>query len=186
MVAPKIIVSYRRSDSAMAGRIFDRLVQRFGKTSLFIDIDNIPFGGDFRKHIDDALKSSDLLIALVGPKWVGSRERGKLRIMHEADPVRVEIETALKQDVPILPVLLDEAQMPEPEQLPDSIKDFAYRNATGVESGRDFDVHIERLIRAVEQILGPKAARRTPLGRRARVSTWYRQRRRTRHAGLGW
>jgi len=59
---PKIIVSYRRSDSAMAGRIFDRL----GKISLFIDIDNVPFGVDFRKHIDDALKSSDLMIAVVG------------------------------------------------------------------------------------------------------------------------
>ena len=40
----------------MAGRIFDRLAQHFGKTSLFIDIDNVPFGVDFRKHIDDALK----------------------------------------------------------------------------------------------------------------------------------
>ena len=55
---PKIVVSYRRSDSAMAGRIFDRLVLHFGKTNLFIDIDNVPFGVDFRKHIDDARKSS--------------------------------------------------------------------------------------------------------------------------------
>jgi TIR domain len=90
---PKIIVSYRRTDSAMAGRIFDRLVQRFGKKSLFIDIDNIPFGCDFRKHIDDALKSSDLLIALVGAKWIGG-EGKDAKITRDADPVRVEIETA--------------------------------------------------------------------------------------------
>lgn len=153
---PKIIVSYRRTDSAMAGRIFDRLVQRFGKKSLFIDIDNIPFGGDFRKHIDDALKSSDLLIAMVGPKWVGG-EGKDVRITRESDPVRVEIETALKQDVPILPVVLDEARMPDPSDLPESIRDFAYRNAAEVESGRDFDVHVDRLIKAIEQILGAKA-----------------------------
>ena len=95
---PKIIVSYRRTDAAMAGRIFDRLVQRFGKKSLFIDIDNIPFGGDFRRHIDDALKSSDLLIALVGPRWAGG-EGKDAKITREADPVRVEIETALKQNI---------------------------------------------------------------------------------------
>jgi hypothetical protein len=154
---PKIIVSYRRTDSAMAGRIFDRLVQRFGKKSLFIDIDNIPFGGDFRKHIDDALKSSDLLIALVGPKW-GGGEGKDAKITREADPVRVEIETALKQSVPVLPVLLDEAKMPEPSDLPESIREFAYRNAAEVESGRDFDIHVDRLIKAVEQILGTKLA----------------------------
>jgi hypothetical protein len=140
----------------MAGRIFDRLVQRFGKQSLFIDIDNIPFGGDFRKHIDQALKSSDLLIALVGPRWLGG-EGKDAKITRDADPVRVEIETALKQDIPVLPVLLDEARMPEPGDLPESIRDFAYRNAADVESGRDFDIHMDRLIKAVEQIIGPKA-----------------------------
>ena len=154
---PKIIVSYRRTDSAMAGRIFDRLVQRFGKKSLFIDIDNIPFGGDFRKHIDDALKSSDLLIALVGPRWIGG-EGKDAKITRDADPVRVEIETALKQNVPVLPVLLDEARMPEPSELPENIREFAYRNAAEVESGRDFDIHVDRLIKAVEQILGAKVA----------------------------
>jgi hypothetical protein len=50
----------------MAGRIFDRLAQHFGKANLFIDIDNVPFGVDFRKQIDDALQASDLLIAVVG------------------------------------------------------------------------------------------------------------------------
>ena len=63
----------------MAGQIFDRLVQRLGKKSLFIDIDNIPFGGDFRRHIDDALKSSDLLIAMVGPRWAGGEGRRAAR-----------------------------------------------------------------------------------------------------------
>lgn len=154
---PKIVVSYRRTDSAMAGRIFDRLAQHFGKSSLFIDIDDVPFGVDFRKHIDDALQSSDLLIAVVGRNWVGSQAEGKARIMNAADPVRVELETALRRDLNVLPVLLDGASMPDPADLPESIRDFAYRNALEVESGRDFNVHIERLIRAVEQILGIKS-----------------------------
>ena len=141
----------------MAGQIFDRLVQRFGKKSLFIDIDNIPFGGDFCRHIDDALKSSDLLIALVGPRWAGG-EGKDAKITREADSVRVEIETALKQNITGPPVLLDAARMPEPSELPESIREFAYRNAAEVESGRDFDIHVDRLIKAVEQILGSKAA----------------------------
>ncbi len=74
---PKIVLSYRRTDAAMAGRIFDLLVQHFGKSSLFIDIDNVPFGVDFRKHIDDALKTSDLLIAVVGRNWIGAQAGGR-------------------------------------------------------------------------------------------------------------
>jgi TIR domain len=154
---PKIVVSYRRSDSAMAGRIFDRLVQHFGKTNLFIDIDNVPFGVDFRKHIDDALKTSDLLVAIIGHNWLGSKDGGAARIMNAADPVRVELETALRRDLLILPVLLDGASMPDPAELPETIRDLSYRNALEVESGRDFNVHIDRLIRAIEHALGIKA-----------------------------
>ena len=156
--SPKIVVSYRRADSAMAGRIFDRLVERFGQNSLFIDIDNIPFGGDFRKHIADALTSSDLLVAIIGRDWIGQRENGPARIMNAADPVRVEIETAIRSRVPILPVLIDGAMMPDPEQLPDSLNEFAFLNALEVESGRDFKVHIQRLFGAVAQFLGGKMA----------------------------
>jgi len=151
---PKIVVSYRRSDSAMAGRIFDRLEQRFGKTSLFIDIDNIPYGVDFRQQIEEALKSSDLLVAIVGATWRGARDGGAARIMSEDDPVRVEIETAFARKIKVLPVLLDNAKMPEPQDLPDSIKNFAYLNAVEVESGRDFKFHADRLIGAVENSLG--------------------------------
>ena len=116
---PKIVLSYRRTDAAMAGRIFDRLVQHFGKTSLFIDIDNVPFGVDFRKHIDDALKTSDLLIAVVGRNWVGAQQDGKTRITNAADPVRVELETALRRDLNVLPVLLEGTSMPDPGDLPE-------------------------------------------------------------------
>src|SRR5438105_2184501 len=66
----KIVISYRRSDSdAIAGRIRDRLASHFGEDSLFMDIDNIPFGTDFRQHIKSALLSSDVVIVVVGPKW---------------------------------------------------------------------------------------------------------------------
>ena len=88
---------------------------------------------------------------------MGAQSDGKARIMNEADPVRVELETALRRDLNVLPVLLDGASMPDPGDLPESIRDFAYRNAVEVESGRDFNVHIDRLIRAIEQLLGVKA-----------------------------
>lgn len=76
---------------------------------------------------------------MVGEKWLGPQAGGKLRIMNDADPVRVELETALKRNITVLPVLLDGTSMPDPADLPEGIRDFAYRNAIEVESGRGPD-----------------------------------------------
>ncbi len=108
----KIIISYRRIDAAgMVGRIFDRLVARYGKTSVFMDIDNIPYGIDFRKHIQETLQECDMVLAVVGPRWLGADTQGSFRINNAADPVRVEIETALRRGIPLIPVLVEGATM---------------------------------------------------------------------------
>jgi hypothetical protein len=65
----QIVISYRRADSdAIAGRMRDRLANHFGENSVFMDIDSIPIGMDFRQHIQDTLARCDILIAVIGPK----------------------------------------------------------------------------------------------------------------------
>ena len=173
----KIVVSYRRSDSAAtAGRIYDRLIDRFGEASVFMDVDKIPFGTDFRHHIQDVLSNCDVLLAVVGARWLGAAGDGATRIKDDADPVRVEIETALRQRVAVIPLLVDGAAMPAATDLPDDIRDFAYLNAAPVDSGRDFRTHMERVIRSVDEILTMKAkpapaATKSAPKRRSRVAT---------------
>jgi hypothetical protein len=151
---PRITISYRRDDSLdITGRIFDRLAAHLGRESVFRDIDNIPAGADFRKHIDTVLDESDIILAIVGPRWIGPRA-GQSRLANAADPVRLEIETVLRKNKPLIPVLVSRAPMPRPEQLPDSLQDFAYRNAVHLDAGQDFDMHTARLIRAMDRILG--------------------------------
>ncbi|MET0481412.1 MAG: toll/interleukin-1 receptor domain-containing protein [Aestuariivirgaceae bacterium] len=135
----KILISYRRSDSqAMAGRIFDRLSAHYGEGAVFIDIDAIPPGIDFRKHIGDVLRQCHVLIAVVGPQWLGRRDDGGNRIGEPSDPVRVELEGAIARKIPVIPVLIDGARMPSEAELPDSLKEFSFYNAAPVDSGRDF------------------------------------------------
>ena len=143
---PKIAISYRRTDSDATGRIYDRLVQRYGEESIFRDIDWIPLGADFRKAVDEAIGDADLLIAIVGLQWRGSNEDGTARISQPNDLVRVEIKTALKRNVPLIPVLVGGASMPIVTDLPDSIREFSFRNAATVDSGRNFNTDVERLI----------------------------------------
>ena len=69
---PKIFLSYRREDSAAeAGRIYDRLRIHFGDNAVFMDIDAIPFGVDFREHIREAVEQCGILLAVIGPNWFG-------------------------------------------------------------------------------------------------------------------
>jgi hypothetical protein len=154
----RILISYRRADSdAMAGRIRDRLSQYFGEDSVFMDIDNIPFGTDFRSQIVNALSSTDILIAIVGNDWLGSKGGTGRRIDDENDPIRIELEIALGRAIPLVPVLVSGAKMPEPSELPASIREFSFRNAADVASGRDFHQHMERLIHSLDRVLEDQA-----------------------------
>jgi uncharacterized protein YecT (DUF1311 family) len=153
----KIAISYRRSDSQdITGRIFDRLAQHYGKNTVFRDIDSIQPGIDFRAQIAEALASTDVLLVMVGPRWFGQAPGSRNRIENAADPVRIEVETALKRKIPIIPVLVGGMKMPEVGELPASLSDLAYRHAVTVDGGRDFDHHVEGLIRALDRILAGK------------------------------
>jgi hypothetical protein len=60
-----IFISYRREDSAdVTGRIYDRLVGVFGREAIFKDVDSIPLGVDFRKHLDKEVSRCQVLLAV--------------------------------------------------------------------------------------------------------------------------
>ena len=153
----KILISYRRADTqAFVGRVYDRLAAHYGPRAVFLDVDDIPYGSDFREHIGGVMRATDVVVALVGTRWLGATADGA-RILDPRDPVRIEIESALASRIAIVPVLVDGAQMPPAEDLPASIEPFSYRNAVTLSSGIDFDQHVARLVAAIDAILGPKA-----------------------------
>ncbi len=94
----RIFLSYRRADSAdITGRIDDRLLIAFGRKSVFKDVDSIPLGSDFRKHLASAVSKCDVLLVVIGKDWLSAPdESGSRRLDNDADYVRIEIETALQ------------------------------------------------------------------------------------------
>jgi hypothetical protein len=151
-----IFLSYRRDDAeGQAGRLFDDLVKHFGEDSVFMDVAGIEPGKDFRRVIDEKIASCGVLLTLIGKNWLAAiNENGKRRLDDEKDFVRLEIASALKRSIPVIPVLVRGAQMPVAEQLPAEIADLAYRNATELSHAR-WETDVASLIKALSQYVKP-------------------------------
>lgn len=155
-----VILSYRREDSAgVTGRIFDRLIQEFGADRVFMDIDSMPAGVDFHEHLQEILADCGALLVVVGKTWRSQRKGQPARIMDPDDWVRIEVETALERGIPVVPLLIDGASLPNRDQLPESLWPLLRRNALPVDSGRDFHAQLTRLVRDLQLQLGTETPR---------------------------
>lgn len=150
----QIFLSYRRSDSGyVAASLSDKLQEHFGRESVFFDIDAIPLGVDFREYINNRVGQCDVLLAIIGDQWIRAvDEQGNRRIDNPSDFVRIEIETALKRNIPVIPVLVDEVGMPAADDLPPSLQSIVFRNATELRAGRDLHQHLELLVQGLETL----------------------------------
>jgi len=147
-----IFISYRRDDSeGQSGRLYDDLVRHFGDGAVFMDVVGIEPGRDFRKVIDKNVACCGVLLAVIGPSWLDAKdETGQRRLDNPMDFVRLETAAALKRDIPVVPVLVRGARMPRSEQLPDDLKELAYRNGLELTHAR-WDSDIEVLIKALQR-----------------------------------
>lgn len=148
-MSSKVFISYRRDDSRYQARIihaaFCHVVAR---DNVFMDVASIPPGANFRKILKSWVEQCEVLLALIGPGWIDAVDprTGLRRLDNPSDFVRIEIGEALARGIPVVPVLLDGAALPEPERLPDDLKELVDRQAELVEY-RSFDADVERLIR---------------------------------------
>jgi TIR domain len=173
----KIFISYRRDDSAAwAGRLSDRLKNHFPSNQIFMDIDAIDPGVDFVEAVEAVVGACDVLIAVIGSRWLASSDRrGKRRLDIAEDLVRLEIGTALKRGIRLVPVLVEGAMMPESGELPDDLKALVRRNALEIGHIR-FDADSEHLVKAVERALG-KAREQREAKENERLAAEQRERR---------
>jgi hypothetical protein len=145
-----VIISYRRDDTgAITGRICDRLRARFGAEKVYMDIDSNPLGVDYRAHIDESLKRCDILLAVIGRHWLGTGDLGDRRIDEPTDLVRLEVASALTRGIRVVPLLVDDTEMPSAEELPEDLTGLKFRQAFRVDSGVDFHHHLDRLCDAI-------------------------------------
>jgi formylglycine-generating enzyme required for sulfatase activity len=148
-----IFVCYRRDDSSgHAGRLSDNLIAHFGDDRIFMDIDTIEPGEDFVTVIENAVASCAILIAIIGKHWLSAPGETSRCLDDPNDFVRLEIATALKRDIRVIPLLVQGATMPKPQDLPDDLTKLSRRNALELSDLR-WRHDVEQLINALERIL---------------------------------
>jgi hypothetical protein len=166
VATPKVFISYRREETAgHAGRLYDAIGARFGERNVFMDVDLAP-GIDFVEQITEAVGACDALLVVMGPTWATTLDdRGHARLADPNDFVRLELETALRRpDVRVIPLLVAGARMPDPDDLPESVRTLARRNALGLSDLRWRD-DVRRLVSTLEELLeGPRDLAETAAG----------------------
>ena len=146
-------ISYRREDTAgYAGRLYDRLKSAF-PGRVFIDVGEIPPGADFVQVIEQHIEGCAALIALIGNNWTAQD-----RLHDPADFVRLEISSALKRNISIIPVLVGGAKLPAAATLPEDIQPLLRRQTISI-SDEDWEHGCERLIQALQKVIGPARKR---------------------------
>lgn len=173
-----IFINYRRQDSqSAAGRLADHIKENLADVPVFRDVETIEPGVNFMVAINRALESCGVLLAVIGPQWLSLTDAaGRRRLDHPNDYTRLEITTALKRpDVRVIPVLVEGAQMPERDDLPEDLQALCDRNAIELTDKRwNFDV--SQLIAALRKALNlpPPSPRPQPIPT-PRPQAWYRR-----------
>jgi len=143
---PPIFISYRKNDSSFyADFLFGYLRAEIADVRVFRDTDTLRAGMLFSEKITESIASCDILLALIGKKWMGMKEGGRRRIDQEDDWVRLEVAEALRLNKWVIPCLVGGAKMPAGNELPAEIAPLTERHGVTL-TLRDLRRDIERLI----------------------------------------
>ena len=149
-----IFISYRREESAgHAGRIYDRLREKFGKDRVFMDVSAIEPGVDFVEAIDRAVGACAVLLVVIGRNWLACTDAaGRRRLDDPKDFIRLEVGAALRRSIRVIPVLVQGAAMPREEGLPEELKLLARRNAIEI-NDTHWESDLAQLVETLERVL---------------------------------
>lgn len=150
-----IFISYRRDDSRhAAGRLGDDLAEVFGSENLFRDVESIAPGVDFEAALGQALKACAVMLVVIGPRWLNIADaQGRRRLDQPGDWIRAEVAEALRRDVRLIPVLLEDTPLPDAAELPEELRPLLRRQTLPLSDGR-WRGDLQRLVETLERIPG--------------------------------
>jgi hypothetical protein len=152
-----LFLCYRREDTQdAAARLHDRLADAYGYDSVFLDIASVPLGVDFVEHVTEQICRCSAVVVMIGRQWLTLQDkRGNRRLDDLEDLVRVEIATALSQKILVIPVLVQNASMPDREDLPDDLRLLTRRNGIALRHDQ-WREGVARLLKELDPVMRKK------------------------------
>ena len=160
----RIFINYRREETAGDARaLYNELAPRYGAANVFLDVVTLKPGTKWLDEIKSHEGGSSSFVVLIGPRWLQTlQERAQERVVDPRDDfVRVEIEAALDSasGVTVVPVLIDDAVMPDADQLPRSLAELAEFQAAHLRHTR-WDDDVAHLIEQIETMPSGRPAKK--------------------------
>lgn len=171
----KIFLSYRRSDSqSITDRIYETLAEAFGKDNVFQDVSGIPAGVNFKTYLERVVGECDVLLVVIGQQWLTIKDdEGNRRLDNPADYVRIEIEAGLKRDdVLVIPLLVDNARMAAESALPDSLRPLHLLEADRIRHNPDYARDMADLIQRIRDYMKESTAQRRKIATSGHPKKW--------------
>ena len=142
-----IFISYRRADSGTwAHQLAKKIERYYGSLGIYLDVASNRPGRDYRKVIESHLERTNVVVAIIGPKYFVMKDKnGHTRIHTRNDTVRTELRTALQLGKMVCPMLVDDADDPEPSYYPEDLRELAYHHIFKVNSEDDLDHFVASL-----------------------------------------
>jgi TIR domain len=159
----KIFICYRRANTEYAAGALGRdLRAHFGEGQVFRDKEDVGAGVSWKQQVAHEIDGDSALLVLIGKGWADVLDDGGHRRLESAeDAVRLEIEEGIRESATMIPVLLENAQMPAAGQLPEAIKPLADLNARPLRDG-DWQYDLGRICAALEEVGFKPAAPPSP------------------------
>ncbi len=155
MTEPFLFVSYRRDDTKYSvGRVVDHLLDAFGEGTVFHDVGSIPAGLPFREVLGTKLANCEAGIVAIGPSWASAEDRNGVRIYGEDDTVRFEVQTLLSRSIPVIPLLLQDAELPRRDEVPDEIRPLLGCHSIRINWDPHFRDDVQELVEQIKDLLG--------------------------------
>ena len=152
----RIFICYRRAcDQARASHLHGVLKREFGDDEVFMDL-RVPGGVNIREYITAQLQSCEVLLVVIGPRWLDVKDAdGGRRLDNGDDYVRLEIETALRSSAKVVPVIVEKARMPAPRDLPPTLAGLGDLAEAEISDGRNWDGDVGWLVSTIREHLSP-------------------------------
>lgn len=150
--AHRIFISYRRSDTGLAAGALARDLRRiFGESRVFRDREDVQGGTSWRSQLREAIAPDSVVLVVIDQQWlVPASPTGQPRLFASADPVRQELLDALRAGARIIPILLEDATMPDADSLPPELRTISEIGALPLRD-TDWPHDLSRICRTVER-----------------------------------